>query len=160
MLRLLPVKDPGQLVELLQKYPGEPRGNGYWSLRRYEHLCTHNHVCSVIFGTAIDNRVRLRSEEYVDAIGVGEFVTPNYFEVLGVELALGRLINDKKDGVAVLSWACWQNRFHGDPDAIGKKVIVQDQPATIIGVTPRAFTGLRVEAQTDVWQSKLFRKIF
>jgi predicted permease len=152
MLRLLPVKDPGRLVELLQKYPGEPRGNGYWTFRSYEHLSSQNHVFSGILGTAIDNRVRLQSEGYADAIGVGEFVTPNYFEVLGVEPALGRLINDKQDAVAVLSWTNWQNRFHGDPDAIGKKIIVQGQPVTVIGVAPRAFTGLRVEAQTDVWQ--------
>jgi predicted permease len=152
MLRLLPVKEPDSLVELLQRYPGEPRGNGYWSLRSYEHLRTQNHVFSGILGTAIDNRVRLQSEGHADAIGVGEFVTPNYFDVLGLEPALGRLIDEKKDGVAVLSWACWQNRFNGNSDAIGKKIIVQGQPATIIGVTPRAFTGLRVEAQTAVWQ--------
>jgi predicted permease len=152
MLRLLPVKEPGRLVELLQKYPGEPRGNGYWSLRSYEYFLAHNHVFSDILGTAIDNQIRLQSDGSADAIGAGEFVTPNYFELLGVQPSMGRLIEDKKEGVAVLSWACWQKRFHGHPDALGKKIIVQGQPATIVGIAPPAFTGLRVEAQTDVWQ--------
>jgi predicted permease len=152
MLRLLPVKEPGRLVELLQKYPGEPRGNGYWSLRSYEYFLAHNHVFSDILGTAIDNQIRLQSDGSADAIGAGEFVTPNYFELLGVQPSMGRPIEDKKEGVAVLSWACWQKRFHGHPDALGKKIIVQGQPATIVGIAPPAFTGLRVEAQTDVWQ--------
>ena len=43
MLRLLPVRDPEQLVELLQKYPGEPRGNGWWSPDSYQHFRDYNH---------------------------------------------------------------------------------------------------------------------
>ena len=46
MLRMLPVSHPEELVELLQKYPGEPRGNGYWSWRSYEHFRDNNHVFS------------------------------------------------------------------------------------------------------------------
>jgi predicted permease len=152
MLRSLPVTEPDRLVELLQKYPGEPRGNGNWSLPSYRHFAANDHVFSGILGTAIDNLVRLRSAGYPDAIAVGEFVTPNYFDVLGVKPALGRLIGHDKESVAVVSWSCWQNRFHGDTDVLGRTITLQDRPATIVGVTPRAFTGLRVEAQTEVWQ--------
>src|SRR5215472_18964091 len=56
MLKTLPVSHPEQLVELLQKYPGEPRGNGYWSWPSYEHLRDNNHVFSAVIGTSIDNR--------------------------------------------------------------------------------------------------------
>src|ERR1700687_4364559 len=46
MLRLLPVREPGKLVELLQHYPGEPRGNGYWSWPTYEYYRDHSHIFS------------------------------------------------------------------------------------------------------------------
>jgi predicted permease len=88
---------------------------------------------------------------------VGESVTGNYFQDLGVKAALGRLIGPddnpaRPDGaVAVLSWSRWVNSFHQDPGILGKRILVQDIPATIIGVAPRAFVGLRVEARTDVW---------
>ena len=48
MLRALPVAHPEQLVELLQKYPGEPRGNGYWSRQSYAHYRDNNHVFSAV----------------------------------------------------------------------------------------------------------------
>lgn len=62
MLRMLPVNHPEELVELLQKYPGEPRGNGYWTWRSYEHFRNNNHVFSALIGTSIDNRARLVTE--------------------------------------------------------------------------------------------------
>jgi predicted permease len=157
MLRTLPVSHPEELVELLQKYPGEPRGNGYWTWRSYEHIRDHNHVFSALLGTSIDNRVRLTAEGSEREMVVGESVTGNYFQDLGVKAALGRLIGPddnpaRPDGaVAVLSWSRWVNSFHQDPGILGKRILVQDIPATIIGVAPRAFVGLRVEARTDVW---------
>ena len=153
LLRLLPVSHPEQLVELLQKYPGEPRGNGYWSLRSYEHFRDHNHVFSSLMGTSIDNRVRLAAEGSEPETGAGEYVTGNYFSGLGVKPALGRVIGPEDEGaaVAVISWPAWTSKFNGASDILGKRILVQDVPATIIGVAPRTFAGLRVEAKTEVW---------
>jgi predicted permease len=157
MLRMLPVRHPEQLVELLQKYPGEPRGNGFWSWRSYEHIRDHNHVFSSVIGTSIDNRARLVSDGSETAFGVAEYVTGDYFRELGVEMAMGRPIGPEDNpvstegAVAVLSWSQWANRFHKDPAILGKRILVSDVPATIIGVTAPDFVGLRVEARTDVW---------
>lgn len=157
MLRPLPVDQPEQLVELLQKYPGEPRGNGWWSRKSYEHYRDNNHVFSAITGTSIDNVVRLQTEGAEPDVRVGEFVLGNYFAELGVRPALGRLIGPEHDpakpegAVAVVSWGLWTSKFHQDPNVLGKRISVHDQPAVIIGVTPREFTGLRVNASTDVW---------
>jgi len=157
ILRMLPVNHPEELVELLQKYPGEPRGNGYWSWRSYEHFRDNNHVFSALIGTSIDNRARLVAEGLEPLTGIRESVTRNYFADLGVKPAIGRLIGpqdnpDRPEGaVAVISWSQWINRFHQDPGILGKRILVQDVPATIIGVAPPAFVGLRVEAKTDVW---------
>ena len=61
MLRLLPVKDPQQLVELLSRYPGEPRINAF-SWQSYEHYRDHNHVFSGLIGTSGPTRLNVRSE--------------------------------------------------------------------------------------------------
>jgi len=157
MLRTLPVRDPNKLVELLQKYPGEPRGNGYWSWRSYQHFRDRNHVFSALIGASIDNTVRLTSEGAEPQTGIAEYVTGNYFPELGVRPALGRLISPEDNpaspngAVAVVSWSWWTSRFRQDPHILGKRIKVQDTPATIIGVAPRDFVGLRVETRTDLW---------
>src|SRR5271168_4190987 len=157
MLRMLPVSHPEQLVELLTKYPGESRWNGFWSWASYEHFRDNNHVFSALIGTSIDNRARIVAEGSETQIAIRESVTGNYFVNLGVTPALGRLIGPednpaRPDGVvAVVSWAQWVNRFHMDRGVLGKRIVVQDVPATIIGIAPPAFVGLRVGAKTDVW---------
>ena len=157
MLRMLPVRHPEQIVELLQKYPGEPRGNGYWSWRSYEHIRDNNDVFSAVIGTSIDNRARLASDGSEAAFGIAEYVTGNYFADLGVKMAMGRPVSPddnpvSADGaVAVVSWPQWANRFRKDPSILGKRIVVSNVPATIIGVTAPDFVGLRVEAKTDVW---------
>jgi len=154
MLRSLPVAQPEELVELLQKYPGEPRGNGYWSQRSFEHYRDRNHVFSALTGMSVDNVVRLEMEGWDAQTLVGEYVLGNYFPVLGLRPALGRLLGpeDKPDSeVAVISWGLWNSRFRGDDGVLGKKLLAAGHPVTIVGVAPRAYTGMRVNAQTDVW---------
>jgi predicted permease len=161
MLRMLPVQHPEQLVELLQKYPGEPRGNGYWTWPSYEHFRENNHVFSAMTGTSVDTQVNVRTEGSQPGIVVGEYVTGNFFPVLGLKPAIGRLIGPQDDpsaaagAVAVVSWPFWNARFHLDPAILGKRIVVQDRPVTIIGVTPRAYFGLRAGSRTDVWLPRM-----
>src|ERR1044072_7461976 len=60
VLRKLPVRDPDQLVELLQKYPGEPRGGGYFTWASYEHYRDRNHVFSTLVAAAGPLRLNVR----------------------------------------------------------------------------------------------------
>ena len=156
MLRRLPVQDPGRLVELLSRYPGEPRVNGFpWQY--YEHVRDQNHVFSDLIGVS-SSRFRVRSDDF-DAEAVdGEYVAGNFFTALGVKPAIGRLIGPQDDrlgaasaAVAVLGWSYWKSRFDLDPAILGKRVALDGVPATIIGVTPRDFFGLQVGARPDVW---------
>jgi predicted permease len=69
-----------------------------------------------------------------------------FFPLLGVRPALGRLFDGEEDAatagpLAVLSHELWQSRVGGDPDVIGRTIIVDDVPHEIVGVTPRGFTG-------------------
>jgi predicted permease len=85
--------------------------------------------------------------------GVGE----TFFQGLGVKAAAGRLIGpeDVHMGyhapVAVVSWSLWKSRFDLDPGIIGKNIVIDDAPVTIIGVAQRGFYGLSHEAQQDIW---------
>ncbi|HEX3471042.1 MAG TPA: ABC transporter permease [Silvibacterium sp.] len=65
------------------------------------------------------------------------------FPALEVAPLLGRVFtqqdDDEKQLVAVLSYATWQSRFHGDPDVVGKKILLDRKPYVVIGVMPRNF---------------------
>jgi predicted permease len=156
LLRTLPVAHPEQLVGLLQKYPGEPRG-GYWSWRSFEHIRDNNHVFSDMTTTGFDNLMRVRTDTAEIDTVVGENVLGNYFAFLGLKPVIGRLIGPedvpaKGDGaVVVVSWSYWNSRFDRDPSIVGKRIFLNDEPKTIIGVAPRAYVGPRVGARTDIW---------
>jgi predicted permease len=82
----------------------------------------------------------------------GARVTSNFFDVLGIRPALGRGFAAGEDrpgrnGVVVLSHDLWEERFHGDPSAIGRQIIVNDVPRTIVGVMPPRFAYPGTEVQ-------------
>lgn len=155
MFHMLPVQDPERLVELLQKYPGEPRGNGYWTWKDYEHFRAHNTVFSDIIGTSFDNVLRVQVKNGTPQHAVGEFVTLNYFKDLGVQPAMGRIIGPGDDpasqDVAVVSWSFWRNFLGANPRLIGERIFVANRPVTVVGVAPPRFLGPRVDHATDVW---------
>jgi predicted permease len=85
-------------------------------------------------------------------------VTGNYFDVLGVRPALGRFFeaNEQDDApnahpVAVLGHAIWQARFNADPAVVGRTVLLNKQPYTVIGVAPEAFFGTISGLRFDVF---------
>jgi putative ABC transport system permease protein len=151
MLRTLPVERPQELVELLQKYPGEPRGNGYYSRTIYEHFRDNNHVFSALTGTSFDNAARVRRDGGETETLVLENIVGNYFPTLGLKPAIGRLIGPGDADVVVLSWSYWDRRFQRDPAVLGNRIVVNDQPLTVIGVAPRPYVGPRVGSRTDLW---------
>jgi len=87
----------------------------------------------------------------------GYEVSGNYFDLLGVQAARGRVLHpddDVKRGghpLAVLSYSCWQGRFGGDPEIAGKNVKVGGLDYTIVGVTPRAFIGTELVYTPEIF---------
>lgn len=157
MLHPLPVAHPEQLVEFLRKAPDEPRDDGYWGWVYYEQFRAHNHVFSALTGMSFDNAATVRAKDIEPETLVLENVLGDYFQVLGLRPALGRLIEPEdvpasgSGEAVVVSWFYWDSRFHRDPEILGKQLVVNNTPKTIVGVAPRTFTGLRVGARTDVW---------
>ena len=153
MLRALPVERPEKLVEFLITYPGDPPLNTF-GRRSYEYYRDHNHVFAGITA-GHPSRFRVRGDGIGSEVLYGESVAGNFFPMLGLKPAVGRLIRSEDDAnraaVAVVSWSYWKNHFDLDPGIAGKRLIVDDVPVTIIGVAPREFSGLQLGTQFDIW---------
>lgn len=73
-------------------------------------------------------------------------VSPNFFSVLGVNAAIGRVFVPAQDGnsdsnrAAVLSFEVWQRRFASDPNVLGTQITLDDKPYIVVGIMPRGFT--------------------
>jgi predicted permease len=157
LLRLLPVKDPQQLVLLWGRgsHYGSNNGRNKLSYPMYEDFRDKNQVFSGMFCRA-DMDFSLNFEGKTERIS-GELVSGTYFPVLGVDAALGRVFNPSDDQnpggepYAVLSYRYWMNRFAGDKNVIGKKLVLNGYPFTVVGVSQAGFDG------TDPTQSPQVR---
>lgn len=87
----------------------------------------------------------------------GQVVAVNFFDVLEIEPAMGRFFRPEEarerqgGAVAVLSHGCWQRSFGADPDILGKTIRVSGYPVEVIGVGPRGFQGVEVDANVQLW---------
>jgi ABC-type antimicrobial peptide transport system permease subunit len=145
LLRLLPVKEPQQLVFIHRvSAEGDHRDFRYPT---FEQLRDGNVSFLGLF--AMDTtRVSVSVDGRPEMIW-SNFVSGNYFDLLGVGTILGRPfhVDDDKPGekpVAVISYAYWQRRFAGDPGAVGWTIYVGRIPFLIVGVTSSQFFGLNV----------------
>ncbi len=148
LLRLLPVKDPTQLVRLkgVGDHYGSNNGDNRISYPMYADFRDHNEVFSGMFASW---QMPLSiSDGGKTERGYGELVSGNYFPVLGLKAALGRVLtadDDLREGahpVAVLSYRYWRSRFAGDPSVLGRKLIINGYPYTVVGVSQAGFDGL------------------
>ncbi len=145
LLRGLSVRNAGQLVSLgfHQKGSNGPPLFSYPDLKDLRSQAGSSmDVIAYKFG--VDG---LSERGYADRI-ITNYVTGNYFSVLGVKPALGRLIlpsegaPSRSDPVLVLGYSYWKSRFGGDPGIIGKQVRLDGHPVTVVGVVPRDFHGV------------------
>ncbi len=161
LLRQLPVKDPKELV--LLRAPGVRTGHIWsdgddsesFSYPIYKGLRDNNPVFAGIFGRfAFSASIASRGKT---ERGSGELVTGNYFEVLGVRPALGRVFSQEDDRVpgahpvAVLSHAYWLRQFGGEPGVLNQTLLVNNTEMTVVGVAQAGFAGVQVGQSTDVF---------
>lgn len=89
--------------------------------------------------------------------GEGMLVSGSYFNVLGVTPATGRLLTTSDDEVigasyvTVLSYEFWQERFAGDPSAVGQTIVINGQTFSIIGIAPKGFSGTTLGVRPEVF---------
>ena len=155
LLHNLPVHDPRRLVELLHRYPGEPALNGF-SPQAYQLIRDHNDVFSGLMASNYQP-FHIAGQTLDTQIVNGAYIDKTFFQVLGVQAAIGRLLGPEDQqsndppAVAVLSWSFWKSRFHLDPAILGQQITVENLPVTIVGVAPQDFLGLQVESNQDIW---------
>jgi macrolide transport system ATP-binding/permease protein len=96
-------------------------------------------------------------------IAWGEFVSSNYFEVLGIKPALGRGFLPEEEQtqnthpVVVLGNKFWQRRFNSDPAIVGKTIYMNASPFTVVGVGPENFEGVKFAIRQDFWLPLMMR---
>ena len=153
LLRMLPVKDPQQLVQLSKIDPAFGP-NDYFSYPEVELFQHETHAFSGLFAFANLNGVNVEVNGHGE-IANGQVVSGNYFSTLGVSAILGRTIDPEDDQmaggtVAVISYKYWRERLAGDAEVVGKKIVLNNYPFTVIGVTPPDFFGLQPGYPVDI----------
>ena len=164
VMRQLPVAHPEQLVEIGDpaRVSGSSEGTPRTDLVSYPlylGLCERTRTLSGILASGRAGRLDIHIGEASAPLEHprGRFVSGNYFSLLGVPALRGRVFGNAEDGpagtarVAVISYGYWTRRFHNDPGAIGKSIVVDDNGITIVGVTPLGFTGEIIGVSTDIW---------
>jgi predicted permease len=158
LLRPLPIANPEQVVLLTWTgpKPGARMFGDTMSYPAYRDIRDRNTVFDGVLGRyPLVLSVGAGSGSHT-ALVSGELVTGNYFEVLGIQPALGRLFTSDDDRVpgghplAVLSYDYWTAQFNADPAVIGRPLIVDGVTLTIIGVSPRGFDGVEVGAAPKI----------
>ena len=148
ILQPLPVKHPEQLVMLAGrgKHYGGNNGPDRLSYPMYQEIRDKNQVFSGMFCT-YPATVSASFEGRTELIGA-DFVSGNYFPVLGIGAAVGRVFTASDDLIqgghplAVLSYGYWRARFGADPQIVGKRMVVNGRDLTIIGVSAAGFDGV------------------
>lgn len=169
LLKSLPVKDPGRLVEF--NWAGEQppsfsqTGYGFedrspsFSWPQFELFLEQRKAFSSVFAFV---PLGVQKENVQVAIGGsasmadGQMVSGEYFSGLGVAAILGRVISDEDENpgaarVVVISYGYWQRRFAAERSALGEKITIANVPYTIVGVTPREFFGTIPGDAADLW---------
>jgi putative ABC transport system permease protein len=161
LLRLLPVERPGELVIL--RSPGPNPGHtwsdsddtAFFSYPLYKDLRERNTVLTGLLAR-FPGSLNVSGGGQTERAN-GELVSGNYFEVLGVRPALGRVLtlSDESapgaDTVAVLSYGYWTRRFGADRDILNKVLIINGAPLTLVGVSNPGFSGVQIGRLTDLF---------
>ena len=154
LLRSLPVQDPESLVAVEGR-----RADGRVSISYplFNEMRERQTVFTGLFADAGPGLERASMDgKRLSGIRTCS-VSGNYFQVLGVQPYLGRMLTDQDDqrgargGAAVVSHAFWSNRLGGRQDALGRMIQLDGHSFTIVGVAPTEFFGTRVGIRTDLW---------
>jgi predicted permease len=154
LLKMLPVTQPQRLVVVGDPSLPNSRSHGtprtdIFSYPLYKELRDHNSVFSGLCAAGSEQAIELdagQGESSAEKV-TGRMVSGNYFTVLGLTPAAGRLLSSSDDAaentnpVAVLSYGFWRRKFALSPSIIGRDIRLNGFPFTIIGVTPAGFDG-------------------
>jgi predicted permease len=152
LLRPRPIADPARVVELFVGDRGSPyETTSYPSYREFKD---RNQVFSGLAAYGIQ-QFTLGDANEVEQVW-GEVVSANYFDVLGVNPALGRSFTSEAELAAseptiVISHLLWQRRFNSDPAVLGRAITLNGRKITVVGIAPPQYTGMLRGIASEVW---------
>ncbi len=166
MLKQLPVSHPGQLYRVGEgenyccEWGGLQNSWGTFDYPFYKQLRDHDGSFDQLAAFSGGNptfSIRLPQSSQAAQTIDGEYVSGNYFSTLGIDASSGRLVtpfddNENSAPVAVVGYRAWQNQFASDPSIVGRKVLINELPFTIIGVAAPGFNGDRLtQSPPSLW---------
>lgn len=147
------VREPDQLVQVFTGRSEQPYATTAYP--DYVDYRDHNQVFSGLFAhTAI--QVNLNTDGSSELV-FAEMVTGNYFQILGVNTAIGRTLtpdDDQTPGgspVVVINYDLWRNRFGSDPNIAGRTISLNGHSFNIVGVAPKGFVGTNLGFTRQLW---------
>jgi predicted permease len=153
LLRSLPVERPEEIVSVSVR--GKDDSMQAFSHPNYVDFRDQN---SVLSGLLVYRFVPLSMSQSGNNERVwGYEVSGNYFDVLGVKAIKGRTFTSDEDRarlanpVVVVSYDSWQQRFGGDPNLVGKDLLINNHPFKVIGITPDGFKGTELVYAPEIW---------
>lgn len=166
LLNSLPVANPHELVLFSDFSAGGSRSGrqtGVWtqfSSDDYAYFTANNRAFKELTAYQTDRislNIRIAGAEREEsAHNAAMMVAGNFFSVMGLKPAAGRLLMPEDDQpsappVAVLDYGYWTNRFHKDPAAIGQTIEFNGVPFMIVGVAPSGFGGVNIHMTPNFW---------
>src|SRR4051812_23559983 len=158
LLHALPVREPERLA--LIDWKGDPVASGFgtWNLMSYpicRDLQLHDQIFAGVLCRAATTVTLSTGGEHKPA--AAEVVSGTYFSVLGVGPALGRVLAEDDDetpgasAVVVLAYDFWRTQLAGASDIVGRKVLINQHPMTVVGVAAPTFRGIDVGEVPSLW---------
>ncbi|HSG47451.1 MAG TPA: ADOP family duplicated permease [Longimicrobiales bacterium] len=144
LLKGQPFSDPHELVEL---YTSESDGYPYATTSYLDFRAMKDETA--LFDGVVGTRTFLARFEQGERpeLAFGELVSGDYFDVLGIPMALGRSFRPEEDAtpgthpVVIVGYRTWTSEYGGDPGILGETVVLNGHPFTVVGVAGEAFTG-------------------
>ena len=158
ILRALPIRQPERLVLIDWQGDQVASGFGTWNLMSYP-ICRDLQLQDQFFDgvlcrAAANVNLSTGGESRPAAV---EIVSGTYFSTLGIGPALGRVLSPEDDQtpeaspVVVLAYDFWKTQFSGAPNVVGRKILINRHPMTVVGVAARAFHGVDVGQTPVLW---------
>ena len=154
----LPVTDPKEIFHLMRaSSQGDFAGEFSYSYPLFQQFSKIASPWGEVFATETVRPTKFGLNGVSDQRIAGAPVSGNFFSVLNVGPIVGRVLEPQDDNVlggnhlAVLSYAFWKRRFQSDPSVLGRRILYDETPYTVIGVARPGFTGIELGASADVW---------
>ena len=153
LFRPIPVAaDPASIrIAAMENREGQSRS---WSYPNYQDFRDRATLVDVV---AQDDQTYSIAVDDTAERTWGGLVSGNFFQVMGLRPAAGRLFTPQDDvtpgahPVVVISHAYWQRRFSGDPGIVGRQVTINNTPMTVVGVAPVGFIGSFLGVAASAW---------